>query len=257
MDLILIVSGIGRMLLDHEPPSPTEVRSDADHLAATRHWRSDRGRQQPQWATLPELATRDRLVRLERALEDRYTVPGAMSRRRLVAAQVAGSCDALLAPGLLPDAPRVAQALLSIALHRSGYAWELDGLSTVMQLRAWARRPGPLEALADWAAIQLSVPARRARRDWLDVARRRSPDVPLARKWVSDHTGDPRFPPSTSRARGRTWNLARRRRLSSLATKSLRALIWRSSGFPQLMPGAPAAPKLVARRWPGRCSAER
>jgi hypothetical protein len=89
---------------------------------------------------LDEFLPRERLEMLDRALDD-FAPPTDLTPRQQTAWLAASMCEQLLALPWLPEAPRVAEALLHDTCERSGIRLRDDfsRLSMVVNLRAWAR----------------------------------------------------------------------------------------------------------------------
>lgn len=100
-------------------------------------------------------------AQLERALDD-VVEPASLH------AAAAAMCGRLLR--ILPtEAPRVVEWMLRESLERSDARWKLDGLSTVMYMQAWQRRPAGASVLATWMAQHIETPAERRAVDWTDA----------------------------------------------------------------------------------------
>jgi hypothetical protein len=144
-----------------------------------------------------EFLRRDRLETLDAAIEPSgpwradEDDPKAGFARRL-----ATMADRIVRSGVIPDASRVAEALVTETVKRSGAVWTLDGLSTSLFLQAWSRAIGPLPTLVDWFCEHLKIPEtwRRTPPDWARQLARHKSDAPLRCEWVLDHRGDIRYP---------------------------------------------------------------
>jgi len=118
------------------------------------------------------------LARLERALDAYVTPPVAVHEL------AADMCSGLLA--CVPEeAPRVVESVLRETLERSNVMWALDGLTTVMFLQAWKRRPGPLKALVDWMAQHVTYDTEPGEPSWPAALAEHGDDV-LDPVWVRD-----------------------------------------------------------------------